>query len=103
MKIVAVCACPSGVAHTYLAAASLKDAAKKNGFDINVETQGAIGIENPIKQTEVDAADCVIITNDTGLKNMYRFNGKKIYAIKASEAIKKADIIMKKIKDEITV
>lgn len=104
LRIVAVCACPSGVAHTYLAAASLKDAAKKHGVDIKVETQGSIGVENVIKQKEVDLADYVIITNDTGLKNMERFKGKKILSIKASDAIKKADLIMKKVKqqDEMT-
>lgn len=48
MKLVAVTACPSGVAHTYLAAESLEVAAKENGVEIHVETQGSIGIENEL-------------------------------------------------------
>lgn len=100
MKIVAICACPSGVAHTYLAAAALKDAAKKFDFDIKVETQGSIGIENEISQIEADEANCVILTKDVSLKNTARFKNKKVYSVKASDAIKKADVLMKKIQEE---
>ena len=55
MKIVAVTACPSGVAHTYMAAEALKKAGEKLGVEIKVETQGGIGIENVI--TEADLAN----------------------------------------------
>ena len=52
MKLVAVTACPSGVAHTYLAAESLEVAAKENGVEIHVETQGSIGIENELSSVQ---------------------------------------------------
>ena len=61
MKIVGVTACPSGVAHTYMAAEALKKAAIAKGHEIKVETQGQIGLENEITQSEADAADVVVL------------------------------------------
>ncbi len=59
MKIVAVTACPTGIAHTYMAAEQLEKTAKKLGHTIKVETQGAMGIENELTQADMDAADGV--------------------------------------------
>lgn len=101
MKIVAVTACPSGVAHTYLAAESLIVAAKKNNLEIKVETQGSIGIENEITAAEVAEAKVVILTNDIGIKNEERFKGKPIVRITTGDCLKKADAIMKKLIEKL--
>lgn len=97
MKIVGITACPSGVAHTYMAAEALKRAAQARGHEIKVETQGQIGLENEITQAEADAADVVVMTTDIGLKNMERFKGKPIVKIGISDLVKKAPALIEKI------
>ncbi len=79
MNIIAVTACPVGIAHTYMAAAALQKAAVSLGHKIKVETQGAIGIENKITQKEVEAADFVIVAADVAIKEETRFKNKFIY------------------------
>lgn len=101
MKIVAVTACPSGVAHTYLAAEAIEVAAKKNGVEAHVETQGSIGIENELTAEQVSQADAVILTNNIGIKNEDRFKGKPIVRVSAGDCINKADILVKKIKEKL--
>lgn len=101
MKLVAVTACPSGVAHTYLAAESLEVAAKKLGIDIHVETQGSIGIENELTLQQVKEADAVILTNDIGIKNESRFKGKPVIRISAGMCITKGEVICKKIMEQL--
>ncbi|MDD7805495.1 MAG: fructose-specific PTS transporter subunit EIIC [Endozoicomonas sp. (ex Botrylloides leachii)] len=71
--IVAVTACPTGIAHTYMAAEYLEKAAKKAGITLFVEKQGAKGIETPITQSQLDKADAVILAADIALKNTDRF------------------------------
>ncbi|MDF2881747.1 MAG: system, fructose-specific, subunnit [Clostridiaceae bacterium] len=88
MKIVAVTACPTGIAHTYMAAEALEKAAKKLGHQIKVETQGSIGIENKISQKEVDNADLVIFAADVAVKDEKRFKNKPIFKAEAQKAIK---------------
>lgn len=73
MKIVAVTACPTGIAHTYMAAAQLEKTAKKLGHTIKVETQGAMGIENELSQAEIDAAELVIMATDIAIEGSERF------------------------------
>ncbi len=97
MKIIAVTACPSGVAHTYMAAESIKKAALAKGHKIKVETQGSIGIENEITPEEVKDADVVILTKDIAIKNTERFDGKTIVKVGVSDAVKKAAVIIDKI------
>ena len=95
--IIAVTACPSGVAHTYMAAESLESAAKAKGWQVKVETQGSIGIEN-----ELTAADMVILTKDIGIKFEERFAGKTIVRVNISDAVKRADAIMNKIDSHLS-
>ena len=95
--IIAVTACPSGVAHTYMAAESLESAAKAKGWQVKVETQGSIGIENELTAEEIAAADMVILTKDIGIKFEERFAGKTIVRVNISDAVKRADAIMNKI------
>ena len=97
MKIVAVTACPTGVAHTYLAAESLEKSAKEKGVDIKVETQGSVGIENEISEAEVEEAVAVIIAADINISKPDRFKGKPKLKIEVQQAIKHADQIIDKI------
>ena len=96
-NIIAVTACPSGVAHTYMAAEALESAAKSKGWNVKVETQGAIGQENELTASDVEAADMVILTKDIGIKAEERFAGKTIVRVNISDAVKRADAIMNKI------
>ncbi|PQJ84399.1 MULTISPECIES: PTS fructose transporter subunit IIB [Aliivibrio] len=75
MKIVAVTACPTGIAHTYMAADVLTKAAAKYGVSIKVETQGAMGIENELTSADIVNADVVIIASDIEIANKNRFVG----------------------------
>lgn len=101
MKLVAVTACPSGVAHTYLAAESLEVAAKKNNVEINVETQGSIGIENELTMDQISCADAVILTNNIGIKNEDRFKGKPVVRVSAGDCINKGEAIVKKLQQKL--
>ena len=96
-KIIAVTACPSGVAHTYMAAEALESAAKAKGWQVKVETQGSIGLENELTAADVAEADMVILTKDIGIKFEERFAGKTIVRVNISDAVKRADAIMNKI------
>lgn len=87
-KIVAVTACIAGVAHTYMAAENLKKYAKKEGYDIKVETQGAMGVENKLSQSDIDEADVVVFAVDTTITGKDRFEGKKILKVGTSEVVK---------------
>jgi PTS system fructose-specific IIB component/fructose-specific PTS system IIB-like component len=98
MKIVAVTACPTGIAHTYMAAEKLERTAKKLGHTIKVETQGAMGIENELTQEEVDAADAAIIATDIAIEREERFSRvRKIY-VPVQEALKDAEGIFARLK-----
>lgn len=94
MNIVAVTSCPTGIAHTYMAAEALEKAAKKLGHQIKVETQGSIGIENKISQKEADNADLVIFAADMAVKEERRFKDKPIFRVEAQKAIKNAKLIV---------
>ncbi|GAB6086437.1 PTS fructose-like transporter subunit IIB [Alkaliphilus crotonatoxidans] len=101
MKIVAVTACPSGVAHTYMAAEALEKAAKEAGMEIKVETQGSIGIENELTPQDIKEAAVVILTKDMAIKNTERFKDSTVVKIAIGDAIKKANTLMKKIKEHV--
>ncbi|HEI8867972.1 PTS fructose-like transporter subunit IIB [Serratia sp. AKBS12] len=96
-NIIAVTACPSGVAHTYMAAEAIEQAATARGWQCKVETQGSIGLENPLTPEDIAAADMVILTKDIGIKFEERFAGKTVVRVAISDAVKRADAIMSKI------
>lgn len=98
MKIVGCTACPSGVAHTYMAAEALVLAGKKHGVDVIIETQGGAGIENELDPKDIEEAVCVILSNDVSIKHEERFKGKKVLRMGVSDLIKKSDAIITKIK-----
>lgn len=77
MKIVAVCACTVGIAHTYLAKKAIEDECKKRGFECKVEAQGGLGIENELTEADVASADMVINAIDVGIEGDDRFDAKR--------------------------
>ncbi|MDM8274851.1 PTS fructose transporter subunit IIC [Enorma phocaeensis] len=77
MKIVAVCACTVGIAHTYMAKNAIEEECKKRGFECKVEAQGGLGIENSLSQEDVDSADIVINAIDVGIEGDDRFDAKR--------------------------
>ncbi|QIQ20444.1 fructose PTS transporter subunit IIB [Zophobihabitans entericus] len=75
LNVLAITACISGVAHTYMAAERLEKLASQENWQIKVETQGALGIENPFTDEEIKAADVVIIISNTNVKKQERYEG----------------------------
>ncbi len=92
-KIVAVTSCITGIAHTYMAAEALEQAAKKAGYEITVETQGSAG-SSPMKQTTIDEADVVIFATDLEVKDRSRFAGKPFLQIGVSKALADAESVV---------
>ena len=88
MRIVAVTACPTGIAHTYMAAEKLEKTAQALGHQIKVETQGAMGIENELSAADITAADGVIFAVDIAVEQRERFDGKKVVEVPVQDAIK---------------
>lgn len=86
LKIVAITSCPTGVAHTFMAAEGLEQGAKALGYRIKVETQGSVGAQNRLTDAEIAEADLVVIAADTGVDRS-RFNGKRLYATSTKAAI----------------
>ena len=89
-RILAVTACPTGIAHTYMAAEGLEKAAKAKGCFIKVETRGSGGAKNVLTAEEIKNADCIIVAADTKVP-MDRFNGKKLIEVQVSDGISKAN------------
>jgi fructose-specific phosphotransferase system IIB component len=88
MKIVAVTACPTGIAHTYMAAEQLEKTAATLGHQIRVETQGAMGIENELSDRDIRDADVAIFAINIEIEKRERFEGKKIVQVPVQEAIR---------------
>lgn len=97
MKIVAVTACPTGIAHTYMAAARLEKVGKSFGFEIKVETQGAMGIENKLTESDIRQAHIAIFAIDIEIEGRERFNGVKVIQVPLQEALKNPEGIFSKI------
>ncbi|MBJ7220457.1 MULTISPECIES: PTS fructose transporter subunit IIBC [unclassified Brenneria] len=87
-RIVAVTACPTGVAHTFMAAEAIETEAKKRGWWVKVETRGSVGAGNPITPEEVEQADLVIVAADIEV-DLSKFAGKKMYRTSTGLALKK--------------
>ncbi len=90
LKIVAVTACPTGIAHTYMAAEMLEKAGKKLGVKVIVETNGAIGVENRLKSHDIEEAVAVIVAADAKVE-MKRFQGKPLIEVSVTQGIKNAN------------
>lgn len=89
-KILAVTSCPTGIAHTYMAAEGLERAARAAGCFIKVETRGSGGAKNVLTEEEIKEAECIIIAADSKVP-MERFDGKRLIERKVSDGINKAD------------
>ncbi|WP_394743144.1 PTS fructose transporter subunit IIB [Natronococcus roseus] len=89
MKLVAVTSCPTGIAHSQMAAENLETTAEDQGHDIKVEVQGAMGAENELTADEIDAAEAVIVAADTAV-NRDRFEGKPLVKGTVKDAVNDA-------------
>ncbi|MBU0279061.1 fructose-specific PTS transporter subunit EIIC [Gemella sp. zg-1178] len=96
--VVAVTACPTGIAHTFMAAEKLKETAKELGVDIKVETNGQIGVENKLTKEDIDRAVGVIVAADKKVE-VARFNGKPAIITKVSDGINKPKELLQNIID----
>ena len=94
-RILAVTACPTGIAHTYMAAENLEKKAKERGISIKVETDGSGGAKNVLTKQEISQADCIIIAADKNVE-MARFDGKPLIKAKVADGIHKADELLDK-------
>ena len=95
MFVVGVTSCSFGVAHTYMAAEAIEKACKERGYDVKVETQGLLGIENELTQEEIDRADYIVFANDVELTAAYRFENvqDKIHQFGPHQVIKDPNCI----------
>ena len=94
-KILAVTSCPTGIAHTYMAAEGLEKAAKKLGCSVKIETRGSGGAKNVLTEQEIASADCIIVAADAKVP-MERFAGKKVIECQVSVGINKAEELIKR-------
>src|SRR5574344_467465 len=94
-NLLAVTACPTGIAHTYMAAEKIEKTAKTKGCTIKVETRGASGAKNILTAEEIAAADCIIIAADTKVP-LERFDGKKVIQCRVSDGIGKTEELIDK-------
>lgn len=96
VKILAVTGCPTGIAHTYMAAEAIEKKAKELGYEVKVETRGSGGAKNVLTDAEIAAADGIIVAADTKVP-MERFNGKKLIATQVSDGISKPGELIEKV------
>lgn len=100
MKIVGVAACITGVAHTYMAQEAIEQECKKRGYDVKVETQGGMGIDNELSEDEVAQADVVIMAVAIGIEGQERFEEKedagRVLTLNPAEVIRNPTAIIDK-------
>ena len=94
-RVVAITACPTGVAHTFMAAEALQQAAKRLGYQLHVETQGSVGARNPLSAEAIAQADVVLLAADIEVATE-RFAGKRIYRCGTGVALKQAEATLDK-------
>lgn len=95
VKILAVTGCPTGIAHTFMAAEALEKSGKAHGCYVKVETRGSGGAKNVLTDKEIAEADCIIVAADTQVP-MARFHGKRLIEVPVSDGISKADKLIEK-------
>ncbi len=94
-RFVAITSCPTGIAHTFMAAAALEKAAKALGHMMKVETQGSVGAKNQLTAEDIAAADAVVIAAETNVDTS-RFGGKRLYMTGTKEAMRAGQEVLKK-------
>mgnify|MGYP004471940925 CR=1 FL=1 len=101
MNIVGIAACTAGIAHTYIAREKLMDAAKAAGHVIHIETQGTIGADNVLEQSDIDKADVAIIAADVKVSGKERFKGIKTIEVPTELVIKSPNKFIKKVEEVV--
>lgn len=100
MKIVGVTKCPTGIAHTYMAAERLEKVGAKLGHEVKVETQGSQGTENQLTKKEIAQADYVIIAADVAIDEPERFYGKKVVKTRIKPLLKNTEGVFERLEEE---
>ena len=98
MKIIAVTACPTGIAHTYMAAEQLEKTARALGHEIKVETQGSLGIEHELSPGDIREADVALFAADIEVENRERFRGKRIVEVAVQDVIKNPKAVFERLR-----
>ncbi len=97
MRIVAVTACPTGIAHTYMAAEQLEKTARALGHQIQVETQGAMGLETDLSAKDIGEADVALFAVGIDVERPERFSGKRIVQVPVQDAIRNPKGVLEKL------
>ncbi|MCQ2048349.1 phosphotransferase system, fructose-specific IIBC component [Stutzerimonas stutzeri] len=98
-KLVAITACPTGVAHTFMAAEALQQAAIRKGYDLQVETRGSVGARNVLEAQAIDEADVVLLAADIEV-DITRFAGKRVFRCGTGVALKQPDATLDRALEE---
>jgi PTS system, fructose-specific, IIB component len=93
-KLVAVTACPTGIAHTFMAAKKIKSWADKHGYEVKVETQGSDGVKNRLTAHDIATADGVVLAVDVPIMDMERFDNANPLKVRTQELIKHVDALL---------
>jgi len=101
-KLVAITACPTGVAHTFMAAEALQQAAIRKGYDLQVETRGSVGARNVLEPQAIEEADVVLLAADIEV-DVGRFAGKRVFRCGTGVALKQPDATLDRALEEATV
>ena len=101
MFIVCVTACPTGIAHTFMAAESLQNHAAAKGIEIKVETQGSLGLENEIDEADIARADGAIIASAIAIEGAERFEGLPIIECSVEDPVSEGEAVIEALLDEI--
>jgi fructose-specific PTS system IIB-like component len=101
MFIVCVTACPTGVAHTFMAAESLQNHATAKGIEVKVETQGSLGIDNEIDDADIARADGAIIAATVAIEGAERFAGLPLIECSVEDPVSEGDAVIEALLAEI--
>ena len=99
-KLIALCACPMGLAHTFMAAEAIEKVAKEKGYEYKVETQGSDGIQNQLTDEDIKNADIIIHSIAVTPEGLDRFQGYEVYEVPLQEMIKNAKGTIEEIEED---
>lgn len=100
-KLIALCACPMGLAHTFMAAEAIRKTAVEMGYEVKVETQGADGIKNELTASDIREADIIIHAVAVTPQGLERFEGFAVYEVGLQDVIKNPQDILKEIEEDL--
>ncbi|MBU2706046.1 PTS fructose-like transporter subunit IIB [Zooshikella marina] len=102
LKVVGITACPTGVAHTFMAAEALTSTGKSLGYDVKIETRGSVGAKNTLTDEEIAAADLVILATDIDVDTQ-RFVGKRVFHTSTGQALKQSKQVFEKAQKDAAI